>query len=87
MYTTEAQARNKQCCGPPMMLIAVRLQMAAQGHKVQVFHSNEAEPTEMASYTVNSCCVGSGCMAWRWVTQDEPRHGYCGLAPRAGFEA
>jgi hypothetical protein len=30
----------------------------------------------------NFRCQGSGCMMWRWETNDpsEPRKGYCGLA-------
>ncbi len=37
-------------------------------------------PADFIPGTVN--CIGSACMAWRWLTDDENQivGGYCGLA-------
>lgn len=40
-------------------------------------------PVEIG-YPKGACCIGSGCMMWRWgkpsMGPGYPDHGYCGLA-------
>lgn len=50
-------------------------------------------PNRELRQNANACCIGSECMAWRWIPDElvafvagsktivsEGQHGYCGLA-------
>ncbi len=67
---TEAEAKTKICCGPPVAVPYWQLLI-----QVQASIANSAGVSEIKA---SALCAGSACMAWR--NDAASGGGYCGLA-------
>lgn len=79
---TEEEAKKKACCGPVGSGVATG--------QCQWVESDDVEYVVMWP-TRN--CMGSACMAWRWVhnwdgerDMGPSEDGYCGLAGRPSYD-
>jgi hypothetical protein len=82
MILTEQEAQTKRCqesFGPPLSQDG----MSAAASPISVYQAVQTSPMN---------CIGSACMAWRWVEGERsqgmfqgvspPTKGYCGKAGR-----
>ena len=73
MIVTEEEAKTKRC---QESYPACR-EVSPEGH-----HISASTGGGYATQTAPSFCIGSACMAWRWMDQDHQDKGYCGKAGR-----
>lgn len=69
---TEAEAKEKTCCGPPAVYAAVTALVGVQAHRTDQGFAG--------TITISAKCIGSACMAWRTWRVAGVNEGYCGLA-------
>ncbi len=76
---TEEEAKTKWCPHKRVAIVSEDLSECTPAHNQVEF---DARP-ELGKYAVHYRCIGSACMAWRWL-DDEPgcEAGFCGLASR-----
>ena len=86
MYLTEAEARKKWC---PFVRARDFWDGSACSGNADAFDEKTSDNADYNRNPLDSRCIASRCMAWRWITRDKAsmegtfqKVGYCGLAGR-----